>query len=129
MTTGMFFGDVQRPDESRFDPDLARTLHSIADPCSIATGVPIDLIDMGLVLAADRDGGIARIRMQLTSNVCMQLGIMEAKIRAEVGALPWVEDVEVDIDYAAEWLPEMVAERAQSALRDRRPFPLTVVEH
>lgn len=114
-------------DPTRFDPDLATALRTIADPCSIATGVPIDLIDMGLVLDATRDDATARIRLQLTSNICMQIGIIEAKIRSVVSAIAWVDDVDVEIDYRAEWLPEMMAGHARMALRERRPFPLTPI--
>lgn len=106
-----------------FDPEIDAALRRIADPCSIATGVPINLADMGLVLQAERAGSTARIVLQLTSTICMQIGIIEAKIREEVGAIDGVDGIEVDIDHAAEWLPSMVAEAAQLELRRRRPFP------
>jgi len=102
-------------------------LRRIVDPCSIATGVPIDLVDMGLVLEAAREGHTASVKLQLTSNLCMQIGIIEAKIHDEVGSIDGVEEVVVDVDYGAEWLPSMVAPQAQQALRTRRPFPLTVI--
>jgi metal-sulfur cluster biosynthetic enzyme len=115
------------PDTSGFDPDIEAALRCVADPCSIATGVPIDLVDMGLVLEASRDGRAARVKLQLTSNVCIQLGIIEAKIHEEVGALDGIDEVIVDIDFKAEWLPSMIATDAQRALRARRPFSLTVL--
>lgn len=110
-----------------FDPDVERALRRVADPCSIATGVPIDLVDMGLVLEGSRSGPRARILLQLTSNVCIQIGIIEGSIRDEVSAIEGIEEVEVDIDFQAEWLPSMIAEHSQVALRQRRPFPLEVV--
>jgi metal-sulfur cluster biosynthetic enzyme len=116
------------PDISDFDPDVEEALRRIVDPCSIATGVPIDLVDMGLVLAASRQGTTARVRLQLTSNVCIQIGIIEAKIHDEAGSIEGVEEVVVEIDHQAEWLPSMVNTRAISALRERRRFPLPVVE-
>lgn len=118
---------VGPPDTSAFDPDIDEALRRIVDPCSIATGVPINLVDMGLVLEAARDGGTARITLQLTSNLCMQLGIIEAKIYEEVGCLAGIDDVAVEVDYQAEWLPSMVARGADAALRERRPFPLTAL--
>ncbi|MEV8517208.1 iron-sulfur cluster assembly protein [Dactylosporangium sp. NPDC051484] len=114
------------PDTTHFDADVEAALRRIVDPCSIATGVPIDLVDMGLVLGAERTGARAVVRLQLTSNVCMQIGIIEAKIHEEVGAIAGVDEVVVDVDYRAEWLPSMVAPAAQRALRVRRPFPLSV---
>ncbi|MFI5624011.1 iron-sulfur cluster assembly protein [Nocardioides sp. NPDC051685] len=115
------------PDTSGFDPSIESALRRIADPCSIATGVPIDLVDMGLVLEASRSGSTANVKLQLTSNVCIQIGIIEAKIYDEVGAVDGIETVVVDIDHQAEWLPSMMADRSRTALRERRPFPLTVL--
>lgn len=115
------------PDTSSFDPAIESALRRIVDPCSIATGVPIDLVDMGLVLDASRSGSTANVSLQLTSNVCIQIGIIEAKIYDEVGEVDGIEDVVVHIDHQAEWLPSMIADRSRAALRERRPFPLTVV--
>lgn len=117
------------PETTHFDPDVDAALRRIVDPCSIATGVPINLVEMGLVLSAERQGTTASIKLQLTSNICMQIGIIEAKIYEEVGTIPGVSEVVVDIDHEAEWLPSMVAPGAQQALRARRPFPLTVTSH
>jgi metal-sulfur cluster biosynthetic enzyme len=110
-----------------FDPEIEAALRRIADPCSIATGVVIDLVDMGLVLAASRAKGVATVRLQLTSNLCMQIGIIESKIYEEVGSIQGVDEVVVEIDHQAEWLPSMVADHARMALRERRPFPITPV--
>ncbi len=105
-----------------FDPLVEAALRRVADPCSIATGVPINLVDMGLVLVASREDGVARVVLQLTSPICMQIGIIQAKILDEVGAIEGVTKVDVDIDHGAEWLPSMVAGHARIALRQRRPF-------
>jgi metal-sulfur cluster biosynthetic enzyme len=127
MNRTMALGPQDGPPEiTGFDPDVAAALRRIVDPCSIATGVPIDLIDMGLVLGAERRGATVNVKLQLTSNICIQIGIIEAKIHEEVGSISGVEEVVVDIDHQAEWLPSMVAQGAQEALRARRPFPLTV---
>ena len=115
------------PDTSGFDRDVETALRRVVDPCSIATGVPIDLVDMGLVLAASRDAEVVTIRLQLTSNICIQIGIIESKIYEEVGRIDGVERVVVEIDHQAEWLPSMVADHSRRALRERRPFPLTIV--
>lgn len=107
-----------------FDPELEEALRSIVDPCSIATGVPISLIDMGLILEAERTGSTARVVLQLTSPICMQIGIMEAKIREKFSAIDGVEHVQVHIDHAAEWMPSMMSEQSQIELRRRRPFSI-----
>lgn len=117
------------PDTSSFDASIEAALRRVADPCSIATGVPIDLVDMGLVLRADRMGRTAQIKLQLTSNVCIQIGIIEAKVRDEVGAVDGIDEVVINVDYDAEWLPSMVDPGAVESLRRRRSFPVAVTEH
>jgi metal-sulfur cluster biosynthetic enzyme len=103
-----------------YDPDLESALLAIVDPCSIATGVPISLVDMGLVVVAERRGTTAVIRLQLTSPMCIQVGIIHTKILEEVGRVPWVDEIDVDIDHQAEWLPSMIDVAATAALRKRR---------
>jgi metal-sulfur cluster biosynthetic enzyme len=105
-----------------FDAAVVAAVRRVPDPCSIATGVPVDLIDMGLVLEASRTDGLATIRLQLTSPMCIQIGMIEAKIRTEVSALAGVRDVVVEIDHQAEWLPTKMASHVRRALRERRPF-------
>ena len=85
------------PDTSDFDPEVEAALRQIVDPCSIATGVPINLVQMGMVLAAERDGSTARVTLQLTSNICIQIGIIESRIYEEVGAVDGITEVVVHV--------------------------------
>jgi metal-sulfur cluster biosynthetic enzyme len=108
---------------------VRQALRGIADPCSIAAGIPIDLTDMGLVTAITVADGQVTVQLQLTSPFCMQIGLISDQITGVVGALEGVTAVSVDIDHTAEWLPTMVAPEAQRRLRAVRPFPvLTVAE-
>jgi len=66
--------------------------------------------------------------LQLTSNVCIQIGIIEAKIHDEVGSVEGINEVIVEIDHQAEWLPSVISGRAQDELRSRRPFSLTILD-
>jgi metal-sulfur cluster biosynthetic enzyme len=101
-------------------------LGGVVDPCSIATGVPISLLDMGLVEDIRLEEGEVEVILQLTSPVCLQsMNIIEA-VKRSVGEIEGVESVVCRVDAEAQWLPSMMAESARTALRRRRPLDLAI---
>src|SRR5260370_178316 len=66
--------------ESPLGP-LRDALRRIVDPCSIATGVPVDLLDMGLVKDLRLDGGTAHVELIVTSPLCTQIGLIVERVR------------------------------------------------
>lgn len=103
---------------------IRQALRDVVDPCSIATGVPIDLIDMGLVKRVDVTAGVASVELIVTSPMCMQVGLIRSRIEEVVGRLPGVDRVVIEVDARAEWWPEMMAPQAQARLRSVRPLPV-----
>ena len=97
-------------------------LHTITDPCSAATGVPIDLVDMGLIRAVTCDGSRAVVELRLTSPTCFQAADIVQRIEAEGRAATGL-DVEVRTDFGAEWTPELMAPHSRARLRALRPWP------
>lgn len=97
-------------------------LSDIVDPCSIATGAPISLVEMGMVKSIGIIDGRVRIELVLTSPICWQAANIIDKVEKDVGALPGVRSVECSIDAAAEWLPEHMAPQARARLRAVRPI-------
>ena len=106
--------------------DVRAALRSVADPCAIATGVPIDVVAMGLVADIAVTGGAVAVRLRLTSPFCMQIGLLSEQIERVVRRLPGVVAVRVEVDHAAEWLPEDMEPGARAALRRVRPLPPVV---
>lgn len=103
---------------------VTEALRSVVDPCSIATGAPIDLVDMGLVRAIEIDQGHVEIQLRFTSPVCWQATNMTSAIEVAVSAIDGVERVTIDTRSGAwEWKPEMMAASAQARLRRLRPMP------
>ena len=102
---------------------VRRALERVVDPCSIATGVPITLGDMGLVEDVAVSEGRARIRLRVTSPFCMHIGNIQKRVRDVVGEVPGVDDVQLDVDDGMTWLPSMMAPEAQRRLRAVRPLP------
>jgi metal-sulfur cluster biosynthetic enzyme len=102
--------------------EVHRALERVVDPCSIATGVPITLADMGLVEDVAVTGGRAQIRLRVTSPFCMHIGNIQERILHVVGEVPGVDDVDLEIDDGMNWLPSMMAPESQRRLRAIRPL-------
>ena len=52
--------------------EVVASLREIVDPCSAATGVPVSIVDMGLVRHVEIDGDEVRVELRLTSPLCHQ---------------------------------------------------------
>ena len=111
-------GITERPLDS-----LRDALRRVVDPCSIATGVPVDLIDMGLVKDLRLDDGTAYVELMVTSPLCTQIGLIAERVREVLAEVDGVGSVEVTVDARAEWWPGMMAESARTRLRLLRPLP------
>jgi metal-sulfur cluster biosynthetic enzyme len=91
-------------------------LRQVKDPCSVATGHPLHLEEMGLVksVEADADGGRVVVNLRLTSPTCVMVGYFVTEIQQLVGqALPEMEDVEVRFDHGFDWTPDMMSEEVR----------------
>ena len=96
----------------------------MVDPCSIATGVPINLVDMGIVRGIKIDGNHVEIQLRFTSPVCLQAMNITSAIEDAVMAIEGVRQVTCDTRSGAwEWKPAMMAPSAQARLRRLRPMP------
>ena len=103
-------------------------LRRVVDPCSIATGVPISIIDMGLVLDAAVEGSTARVELCLTSPICLQITNILSKVEETVASLPGIEKVNCTVDVSYEWMPSMMSASSQRRLRAARPVTSTLVD-
>jgi metal-sulfur cluster biosynthetic enzyme len=93
-------------------------IDEIGDPCSVATGTPMGLVEMGLIKQVDIDpDGAVRVDMRLTSPSCYQLGYFSTEIERRVGALPGVSGVEVTYDRGLDWTPSMMSSEAKERRR------------
>ncbi len=103
---------------------VTEALRRVVDPCSIATGAPIDLVDMGLLRGIVIDQTHVEIQLRLTSPLCWQATNITSAIEDAVMAIDGVEQVTCDTRSAAwEWTPDMMAPSAQARLRRLRPMP------
>ena len=95
-------------------------LARVVDPCSIATGVPISLPEMGLVERIDIDGAVVSVTLRLTSPVCLQAANIVGAVEERIGSIEGVASVSCEIDPAGDWLPTMMSAGAREELRRRR---------
>ena len=103
--------------------DVRDALARVVDPCSIATGVPLTLAEMGMVRDIAVDSGQVSLTLVLTSPVCWQSGNIIQAVEASVNRLPWVTAVTCTVDHDAGWLPDQMDPRARQRLRSVRPVP------
>jgi metal-sulfur cluster biosynthetic enzyme len=104
--------------------EVQDALRGVADPCAIATGVPVDIVDMGLVQDITVSDHSVIVTLRLTSPFCMQIGLMSEQIETVLLRDPRLAVVQVNVDHFAEWMPEMIDAQAQGRLRRVRPLPL-----
>jgi metal-sulfur cluster biosynthetic enzyme len=103
------------------EQQIRAALGRVVDPCSIATGAPINLVEMGLVKDVAVDDGTVRIVLRVTSPICWQAANIIATVEEGVGAVPGVRSVTCTIDAGYDWMPNMMAPDAQARLRRLRP--------
>jgi metal-sulfur cluster biosynthetic enzyme len=88
---------------------ILNALRDVVDPCSIATGMPISLPDMGLIKSLRVLDGTAIIVLRVTSPLCMQVGNIIAGVEARLSRVAGITTVVCTIDPGADWTPEMMA--------------------
>ncbi|HLH70675.1 MAG TPA: iron-sulfur cluster assembly protein [Candidatus Dormibacteraeota bacterium] len=104
-------------------PEQVRAaLEHVVDPCSVATGVPLNVLQMGLLRDLEVRGGQVRVSLRLTSPFCFQFAYFQEAIKKAVGGLPGVERVICEADHGLEWQPEMIDPQARARLRRLRPL-------
>jgi metal-sulfur cluster biosynthetic enzyme len=102
---------------------VRQALESVVDPCSIATGVPISLADMGLIKDLRWLSGEVEVVLQLTSPICWQAANIIDAVERAVMTVPGARSVKCTLDPGYEWTPKMMSAEARERLRRIRPLP------
>jgi metal-sulfur cluster biosynthetic enzyme len=87
---------------ARIEARLAR----VREPCSIAFGRPISIVEMGLIERIDVTNGHAEITICLTDAACVHFAGMQRYIRDELLALPEITSVIVSQTLDQLWTPD-----------------------
>lgn len=100
---------------------VREALARVVDPCSIATGVPLTLSEMGMVEDIAIEDGHVTVTLVLTSPVCWQAGNIIQAVETSVGLVPGVASVACTVNHNAGWLPDQMEPGARLRLRAARP--------
>ena|ERR1700761_6997947 len=84
-------------------------LRDVVDPCSIATGLPISLPDMGLIKSLQVLDGAAIVVLRVTSPLCMQVGNIIDAVESRLRRVAGITTVVCTVDPGVDWTPAMMA--------------------
>jgi metal-sulfur cluster biosynthetic enzyme len=94
---------------------VIRALEECYDPC--CRDRKISVVDMGLIESVEIQGGNVSIEMVLTSGWCPFAARLLEMIKEEVGKLPVVDAVDVDVVWDPTWTPDRMSAGAREKLR------------
>lgn len=112
------------PDDTTIDPRLVLPISTVIDPCSQATGVPLNLLEMGLVRRAVWHGDHVEVDLRLTSPVCWYVAPMMEAVQRAITHHCGVTRVDCTADSGLEWESDMISASARHRLQALRPVPL-----
>ena len=86
-------------------------LREVEDP-----ELPISLVDMGLIVGIQREGGHVRIVLTYTMMGCPAMDMIEEDVRARLAAIPGVESVDIQVVWEPAWTKERLTSEGRHAL-------------
>lgn len=109
---------------------VSEKLQCVFDPCSVAAGRPVSIVDLGLLVSAQQDdSGTLHLVLRTTFPGCLMSPHFSAAAEEQLATLPDVHSVEVTIDSAFTWTPDQatllpLADRPDAdPSRGGRPVP------
>ncbi len=90
-------------------------LDNCYDPC--CRDRRISVVDMGLIESVEIQDRSVRVEMVLTSGWCPFASRLLEMVEEEVGGLPAVDEVDVEVVWDPTWTPERMSEGAREKLR------------
>ncbi len=94
---------------------VIRALDNCYDPC--CRDRRISVVDMGLIESIEIRERTVRIEMVLTSGWCPFAARLLEMVEEEVGGLPGVDAVDVEVVWDPTWTPERMSAGAREKLR------------
>ncbi|HEU4760268.1 MAG TPA: metal-sulfur cluster assembly factor [Dehalococcoidia bacterium] len=75
-----------------------------------------NIVDLGLVYDVEVNDGGVRVVMTLTTPACPIGPMIIEQIQENLGLLPGVNDVDVEITFDPPWYPDMMSDEARADL-------------
>jgi metal-sulfur cluster biosynthetic enzyme len=86
-----------RPESAAGDDRHARALRALGDV--LDPEWPVSIVDLGLVRGVEIEGGVARVRLTLTSTACPCADWIQDDVRRRLLAEPGIDAVEVELTW------------------------------
>ncbi|NEP19818.1 MAG: hypothetical protein F6J97_23515 [Leptolyngbya sp. SIO4C1] len=92
-------------------------VNEVYDPCGLAQGLSIGLVDMGLIreinLQSTEEGWKTSLTIRFTSAGCFYFPYFEREIRSRIEPHPQIKSLDIKWDDAIDWTPEDLSEAAK----------------
>jgi metal-sulfur cluster biosynthetic enzyme len=100
--------------------DVYEALDTVKDPCMVAGGHDLSILDLGLVYSVEaKDGGV-RVDMTLTEVGCIFTHRLFGDVYDAIEALTGVKEVKVVPRWTPVWTEERLNQKARTALEGSR---------
>ncbi len=94
------------------DPEVVRALRVVMDP-----ELGLDVVSLGLIYEASREGEKAHVVMTVTSPACPLGSMMVEDARSAVSSMvPGVSEVDVELVLEPRWTPDRMTPEAKEQL-------------
>lgn len=100
-------------------------LDRVPDPCSVAAGDPLSIVELGLVEQVDFREGTLSVVLALTEPGCWYYFELRDSVTDAVSSLEGVESTRVSIDGGIIWSPDRIERQSESVEVRRRRLRLT----
>jgi metal-sulfur cluster biosynthetic enzyme len=109
----------------RFDAQVKVALEGVVDPCSVASGAPLSVLDMGLVLGweVDENDDLV-VRIDTTSPGCLMAAHIVADGERRLRQITGLRSATVVVQPSGEWTSERITGHGHEVLRARRTLAL-----
>jgi metal-sulfur cluster biosynthetic enzyme len=106
--------------------------NQILEPCGMAQGLSIGMVDMGLIAGVDVNRRDSRwhvkVRARVTSPDCLHFVYFERELRSAIAAIAEVEKIDVVwTDYGSDWTPDDMSPQIRRRLNERRQRQLKAI--
>ncbi len=96
---------------TNLEEKIRNSLKKVLDP-----ELRINIVDLGLVYDVREENGEVEVEMTLTSPGCPLAGVIDTRIKEEVGKIKGVKNITVEIIWDPPWTQDMMSDEAKAEL-------------
>ncbi len=93
------------------EKEVLEALKTVLDP-----EIAFNIVDLGLIYGITVEGKTVSVKMTMTTPLCPMAPEIIGEVKAKVGKLEGVENVEVEIVWDPPWTPDKMSEQAKIEL-------------